>query len=688
LNPLFLFFRHLRRVAASRWQELTPLVFLLAAVLLPGQLRAQVVDDSTKTVYGPKTTRVIYEAAFLRDSTRGAIIDTSLTTWPQERFWFHDTTFQQDLGNVGTASRPLLYRPNLELGARFGRNVFDRYTRDASQMPYYDSRSPYSFFRYVQTGAGEQVFEISYSRSFKKNFSIGVAYERFAGNEILAATRTRGLTENNNVVIFSRFQTEDERYHLLANIVISRHEAVEQGGIRPVPGVEARNQPSKLFNYASQGVYLNGRLGSRGSATNEDDRDQFHLAQSYKLLGRGLTAFHIFDIRRQYNSYFDTQLQAATSADSTRSDFLFYPNALRNRTATLDRAEFRQAENTLGLLGRTKAVEYRLYARRRDAELFSRTLKPDATGAAPALMQAAPTHRYGQIFAGGTAAFRYRRIFAVETSGEFKLEDDNAIGGDGSSAIGGFLGEYWLRAAIRTGPLSAELLRSSYAPTLTQQEFVGNHYQWPNGPVQTDFANTTTDQLTVALRLKLPGGKAHQIELNGSVVNLSQLVYYDQQGMPAQRADPQQLLIGFVRHQVRLGHVGVDNQATYTLGGGGDVLGLRIPTLVSNSRVFYENYLFRRALFGQIGAEVYYQSRFKGYDYSPSTQQFYLQDHFTIRNYAVANAFITADIGQVSIFVKLAYLNQGLGYDGYFTTPFYTGLPRRLQLGVRWRFYN
>lgn len=650
---------------------------LLVSLLAPARLRAQVLDDSTKQVYGPKTTRIIYEAELLRDSTRGIPIDTSLTRWPQARFWFHDSTFQQDLGNVGTASRPLLYRPNLALGARLGRNVFDRYVREASQVPYYDSRSPYSFIRYVQTGAGEQVFEISFSRSLRKNFSIGFAYERFAGNKVLGTSSNEGQTETNNVLIFSRFQTEDERYHLLTNISTARHRAVEQGGIRPIAGTENRNAPDALFNYSRQQIYLT-------TAANREDRDQFHLAQTYKLLGRGLTAFHVFDIRRQYNSYLDTRLQAPTAADSTSSAYLFYPRALSNLTATRDRAEFRQAENTLGVLGRTNAVEYRLYARRRDAELTSRRLTPAATASVQTLETAAPTHRYGQIFAGGTAAFRYRRIFAVETSGELKLEDDNALGN--GSFFSSFLGEYWLRAAIRTGPLSAEVLRTSYAPTLTEQEFVGNHYRWKN-----NFENTTADHLTVALRQALPGGTAHAIELSGSVVRLSQLVYYNQQGVSAQRAstDPAQvLLIGFARHQLRLSRVGFDNQATYTKGGAGDVLGVRVPTLVTDSRIYYQNYLFRRALLGQFGVEVYYQSRFRAYDYSPSTQQFYLQDHFTIRNYAVADAFFTADIGHVSLFLKVAYLNQGILYNGYYASPFYTALPRRFQLGVRWRFYN
>ena len=40
----------------------------LLLVLLAAGARAQVLDDSTKVLYGPKTTRVIYEAEVLRDS--------------------------------------------------------------------------------------------------------------------------------------------------------------------------------------------------------------------------------------------------------------------------------------------------------------------------------------------------------------------------------------------------------------------------------------------------------------------------------------------------------------------------------------------------------------------------------------------------------------------------------------------
>ncbi|MBD2767867.1 hypothetical protein IC235_08170 [Hymenobacter sp. BT664] len=644
---------------------------LLLGLLATPAARAQIVDDSTKVLYGPKTTRVIYEAEVLRDSTSGTPLDTTLTRWPQARFWFHDTTFQQDLGAVGTASRPLLYQPNLQLGARFGRNVFDKYARDATTVPYYDSRSPYSFFRFIQSGAGEQVFELSYSRSLKKNFSVGLAYERIASNKILAPRGSRdGLVEHSNVLLFGRYQTDDERYHLLFNFSTVRHRAAEQGGIKPVAG---ETRPQDLFNYGRQSVYLT-------QATNTEDRDELYFTQTYRLLRRGLTAYHTFDAKRQYNSYADLALQP--------TDILFYQayrvQPFNTPGVTIDRAQYQQVENTVGVLGRTEAVEYRLYARDRIASLTNRTLRRVATPNSLLLGPDTLRRSFNEVFFGGTARFNYHTIYAVETAGEIR---PIRLAGPQTTP------EYWFRASVRTGPLSAEVLRSSYSPTLTQQVFVGNHYQWNHLPESgKEFDNTTTSQLTGRLRLKLPdwGRLTEQrFEASVGVHSITKLVYYNTRGVPEQITDAdgaRNLLVGFARHQVRVGRVGFDNQATYTRGG--DVNGLRIPSLVSSSRVFYESYIFKKAMFSQVGAEVYYQSTFRGNNYSPSTQQFYQQDLFTIRNYAVADVFFTADIKAVSVFLKVAYVNQGILHDGYFTTPYYTGYPRRFQLGIKWNFFN
>ena len=666
----------------------------MVLVLLATAARAQVVDDSTRVMYGPRTTRVIFESEMLRDSTRGIPVDTTLTKWPQQRFWVHDTTFQQDLGAVGSASRPLLYQPNLELGARHGRNAFDRYAHNARTVPYYDSRSPYSFFRFIQSGAGEQVFEISYSRSLKKNFSIGVDYERIASNKISAARSSRdALVEHSNLLLFGRFQTENERYHLLFNISNARHRGVEQGGIRPVvtrnaqgaidtdrSEVDASGLPvlSNLFKYAQQQVYLS-------TAINYEDRDELYFTHTYRLLGRGLTVYHTFDYKRQYNSYADLALKPATDPS------FFYPRVLGSKAATIDRSQFSQVENTVGVLGRTSAVEYRLYARDRVATLTSATLADTATATKLNLGPGAPTRNFHQFFVGGTAAFSYRTIYAIETAGEAYLLPLSELSANSYSL------EYWLRGRVRTGPLSAEALVNSYSPTLMQQEFYGNHYRWSHwegnrNNLRSDsakFSNTSTLQLTGRLQLKLPAVLAlreQRFEASASLLNIKNLVYYDTHGLPAQSDVANQLLIVAARHKAQLGRFGIDNQATYTRGG--DVSGLRIPALVTESRLYYEAYIFRKAMFSQTGLELYSQSAYKAFTYSPSTQQFYQQENFKIGAYPIVNAFFSADIKTVSVFLKVAYLNQNLGRDGYFATPYYSGYPRRFQFGVRWNFFD
>ncbi|RZK34772.1 MAG: hypothetical protein EOO57_10445, partial [Hymenobacter sp.] len=586
--------------------------FLLLALTLGSALasHAQIVDDSTKVLYGPKTTRVIREADLRRDSTRGVLIDTSLVRWSQARFWFHDSTFQQDLGTVGSASRPLLYQPNLALGARLGRNVFDRFAREGSQVPFYDSRSPYSFFRYIQSSAGEQVFEITYSRSLKKNFSIGATYERIASNKIigLGAAQSEALVEHNAAIFFARYQTDDERYHLLVSLVDTRHRTPEQGGILPLGSDTTATGKVNLAN-----LFVYDRTQTNLSyAYNTDDRDELRLFHSYRLLGRGVTAYHIFDVRRQYNGFTDNSLSTTNGSTNTAgvmvTDGQFYTRSQFNPSLTADRVTYRQAENTFGLLGHTDRIEYNAYGRYRAASLLETPTPVPIVINGVAQTQTSTQHtNYNQVFFGGNAAFNYRTIYAVEVAGEYlPLNGYNSL-----------LGEYWLRGRIRTGPLSAEVLTTSYAPDLTQQRFVGNHNQWDYSE-NNKFANTQTNQLTVRLQQRLPFLADHTLEASAAVVNITNLIYYQQFAGSTQLQGPtqltgdnanKQLLIGFARHRFRVGKVFVDNQGTYTQGGDG--VGLRIPALVTESRVYYQTYVFKKALLGQVGAELYYQSRFR-----------------------------------------------------------------------------
>ncbi|UOQ81708.1 putative porin [Hymenobacter sp. 5414T-23] len=631
--------------------------------LLPGA-RAQIVDDSTKNRYGARTTFILREADMMRGDTVGRIIDTTLTRLPQRRYWVHDSAFYQDLGNFGTASRHLLLQPNTEIGARLGRNVFDRYVRNPSTIAYYDTRSPYTFFRFHQGNPFEQIFELGYTRSLKKDLNVGFAYERFGSNKALAVTNTRaGQVEHTNFLLFVRYQTPDDRYHLMANFTTARHRAIEQGGIAPlasdtIEGSDGKVDLTQLFDYQREEVRLSG-------ASNRDDRDQVHLAHTYRLLGRGLTAYHMADWTRRQNKYFDDQL-----INTTTGEFRYDVRRLSN-TITDDRADFRQVENTLGVMGNSPAVAYRLYGKHRTYSLESRSRVGSNTVTVEKL-----NYKMGvntQYFLGGTASFRYKE-FAIETSGEVKVPEQF------KELIHITKTEYILRGATSFGPVQVDALLTSYSPTLTEQRFVGNHAIWEN----TGFSNTQVQQVRGVVNRAF--GNQH-LQLVGALANITNLVYYNEQAVPAQLGSGRQVYSLTAQHKFNVGHLFFDNLATYTEVTGGTE-GLRFPRLVGESRLYYQGYVFKKALFGQFGVQTYFQSRWKPYDYSPSTQQFFFQDHFTVRNTPIADVFVSADIKTVSVFFKMAYVNQFLPQSGYFTTPYYTGLPRRLQFGIRWQFFN
>lgn len=632
------------------WRRAGLLVIL---ALLPVALRAQIIDDTTRVLFGPRTTLVVREANVLRNLPDGAPLDTTINGIQQSRNWVYDSTFQQNLGTLGTASRRLLWEVNTNIGARLGRDVFNRYFRSPNAVPYYDTRSPFSFFRFIQGGAGESVFEGSYSRSIKKTANLGIVYERISSNKQLApAFRDDGLTRHTNLLLFGRYQTRDNRYQMLAHYYTGRHEAAEQGGIRPGTG-DRLDSLEGLFSYNLEAVRLT-------NATNTDNRDRFHLAHTYNLVGRGLTAFHVLDWSRQYNRYLDEALRPLS--DTTQ----FYPAQLLSNRRTDDRTDYGQVENTGGLLGRTDFLEYRLYGRVRNWSLDTRNNTTDSTGEN---LKSSLDRSGTQLFAGGSVAFRWKKIFDVEAAGEYKFFD-----------------EYWLRGSMRFGPLRAELLSSAYAPSLTETYTESNHYRWDN---RSRFSNTLTNQLTVSFNQRIGGAQARvqqQLLASIAVTNINNLVFYNQLAEPEQLNTGKQLLIGTLRHQLRYGVLHTDNQVVVTQGGDGE--GLRIPAVVANLKVYAEGYLFKRALFSQIGLETYFQDRWQPYDYAPSIQQFYVQDYFTSRRYSVIDAFVTADIKTVSVFLKMAYINQGLYRNGYFTAPYYTGNPRNFQLGIRWNFFD
>ncbi|MBC3541694.1 putative porin [Rufibacter sediminis] len=634
------------------------------------QTQAQILNDSTKAIYGSATTKVIYEADIFKGNLTSTRIDTALTNLPNNRFWYYDSTLQQNLGNTGTASQPLFWRMPTQLGNRLGKNAFDPYAVNPATIEYYDTKSPFTFLHYLQGGLGDQIFRAKHTRNVSANWNVGIGYERLGAERQFGTIGSGldGLVSHYGFQAFTHYASKNERYRLMANYSLSSHEQIELGGIRP-----ERGEPiDSLFEYKEEPAWLQ-------QATSDEKRNSFHATQWYKLLGPGLQLYHTLDVNTQNNDYTDKALPYDTvgSGDPKVQTLKFYPRAQLDGTRTYDDSYFRQIENTFGVMGSGRLFVYRAYAKRRDgsykvtAEGVKRIPRPDLQDSLAYYVKE-EKRTIADNFIGGEAQFRLKNDIYVTTDGEFQ--------------IGG--GDYRLNAQARYKYLTFRQTRSSYSPTLVQRVYISNHFQWSH-----DFENIQANQTAATLEA---GYRNHYLNAQLQFTNLRNYVYYQDSlrkdradwATPAQTSGNTNLVQASVRYKFSVKSFVFDNNVYYNQVTGQEVI--RMPEWYVQSRVYVQGPAFKKAIYVQAGVEMNWHSDYYADGYMPVTQQFHLQNDFLVTRYPTLDVFLSADIKTVNLFLKLSHLNNVISdwEQGYFTTPYYVANPFTFNLGLQWNFYD
>jgi hypothetical protein len=620
-----------------------------------GSVSAQILNDSTRNVYNPKTTRVFKEGDFLRGNFTTRPVDTVLTNIHRARTWYGDSTFYQELGNIGMAARPLLWRFPDRMGVRLGKNVFDRYMYEPEQADYFDTKSPYTHLFYVQGGLGEQIFEAKHARSFRDIASFGLSFQRIAANKQIGKgpTNQEGQVDNLGFMFFTHVRNKSGRYHLFANLTVGKHEVIESGGInypRFNPDSLDLYRPEDVYQYGDAPVWLN-------AAANEERRNMAHLTHFLQLAKEYIKVYHTLDYRYQKNIYFDNTLPVNGAA---RAPFYHNNPYLVDADNTRDSIRYRELENTVGLTGNHPLFYYNVYAKRRDAKVHFAALSTELDTLNRSRSQLTG-NSYGQNFIGGETQFKLRDIFNITVKGEYQLFQD-----------------YHATASARVKFLTFSQTRLSYSPSLVEQTYRSNHFSWDN-----NFDNIVADRTAAGIQ-----GTLWNNTLRAEVarVNLQNYVLYNEQSEPEQLGEQLSFYTAYLHHHLKLRNLHFDHELSYNQLDNAEQI--RLPEWLVNSKVYYEGHLFKKALFGQIGLEAYAMADFKAHAYNPVLQQFYLQNAFTIPSYPVVDFFITTDIKNFNFFVKMAHVNQGYPKEGYFTTPYYTGMQRSFIFGLKWMFFD
>lgn len=607
-----------------------------------GNPRRGLLDDSTKMVYGPRTSLYFLEKHLRYNRFEQFEIDTALSNFHNYEPVAKTGYKYQDLGNLGSATKPVFYHVPKEIGRTSGFHAYDIYYHAPDTLKYYNTKSPHTNLAAYFGGGNRNKLDITFTRNVTPKWNVGFDFRTIRATKVLNPTRRDDhLTVQNHYDIHTNYQSENEKYFLLANFTRMRHLVNEQGGIIPPEA----DTTSSYFTYKDAKVWLRN---SRAV----DLRQDYHVYHQYELL-EGWQVYHVFDRKKQLVTFF---------SDLSTSDALFFnENRFNFPESTTDIPDslnitnnhnhFSEWRNEIGFKGDFGPVYYNAYVKFRTGRMASNFFESN--------------NSFNELYLGGALRGEINENWLFEAEGEYLIPEG-----------------YRLHGLFISPFLEVSYTKALYRPTLAQQRFYGNHYRWNN-----DFSNVGVDQIKGEIKADFSG---FSLRPSLTINRINNYIYYSREVVPQQATGQAVMVIPGFKSHVELGrkfHWQSEGYYTLITGGAADVF--RIPELFINSRIFFDGPLFNEAIFVQIGLEGRYRSAYYADAYMPSVQQFYLQDSFNVFDYPVLDAFFNFRIKRTRVMFRYNHVNSYvMQQPGYFVTPYFTGLNSMLDLGINWSFFD
>lgn len=597
--------------------------------------RKKLIDDSTKMVFGPKTSLYFFEKDVRKNRIQKYEIDTILNNFHYYEPVAKSGWMYQDLGNIGSAAMPIFYQVPKMIGTTSGFHVYDLYFNASDSMKYFDTKSPYTQMNAFWGGGNRNMLDLAFARNVNSRWNVGFNLNTIRARKTLnPSARDDNLAENNSYSFHTNYRSENEKYFLLANFSRMKHKVNEQGGIIP----PEFDENSILFAYEDAKVWLR-------NARAVDLRQELHLYHEYELV-KGWQAYHIFDRKKQEVSFF---------VPLTGSDGLFFenfnPDRFNNEDTTRNLNTFREWRNEFGFKGDIGPLFYNAFARLRTGSMRSPTFEE--------------SNRFTELFLGGALRGEINEQWRFEAEGEYLLP--------GAFRLQGLFISPWLEASYT---------KALYKPTSMQMMYFGNHHQWTN-----NFSNIGVDQVKGLMKLDF---KSWALRPNMTINRVNNFVFFNEEQQATQASGDAFMVIPGLKALFNIRQKFFwESELYYTLLSGSSADNFRIPDWVINSRIYYDSPLFNENLFIQIGLEGRYRADNFAMNYNPAMQQFFLQNDFNVFAYPVVDFFLNARINRTRILVRFNHLNINmLEQPGYFVTPYYTGLRRVLDIGISWPLFD
>lgn len=624
------------------------LIFLVV-VVLPVIVRAQeedrfprrgsrIIDDSTRQIYGPQTSRVFtfYDLFYDRWQTRP--VDTLIRDFHRLGVVEKSGYRLQDLGNIGTAVRPVFPHVTDRIGASSGFDAYDVYWNETTPN-YFNTRSPYSNMHVILGGRGRSLTSVTYSRNINPRWNFGFNYHGlFIDKQVQRQGKGDRNVKNNTYDIFMSYHSKDSSYSLLADFRRMFHRVFEYGGVRLQEGYNIAD----MFELNAQ-PWLN-------NAESNDFRLNYHVYQQYRV-GGGLQFYHQLTSYRQRNQYIDPSPLNG-----------FYDTVIVNTNKTFDQLKFRSLRNEFGVKGRAGLFFYNGFVAIRSFAADYRHLSEEFLDY--------PVTSGTELYTGGELVLPLPKLGTLSGKLNWMFDD-----------------RYFFNARLDTHWLESSLTRSVASPSFVQEIWRGNHNVWINNFSNTEATELKGNLIIATRHLQLYPGLALNTYRN--------LIFFrdgfpgSQKMFPVQSDGYQTVILPQFRISVEpVKNLFLRGEWIYSriLENSGNAL--QLPSWFANAQLSYANIWFNGNFDFQIGVDVHYKRPYLAYAYAPSVQQFYLQTQIAAPDFPIMDVFLNAKILRGRIFLRYHNFLKLFFNTGPVPTPYYPGVRNTIDFGFDWSFYD
>lgn len=639
--------------------------------------RGKILDDSTKQIYGPTTSRYFLEEDVFNNRKTLYAIDTNYINFHRFSYELRNNKWYTDLGVMNSALRPLFFEAPQQIGAQLGYDAYTPYTIKPYDVKYYDTKSPFTQAYYVQGGNGQSVLQFDLSRNINSQWNVGLHVERNISRRQIAlgAATTRAQRDIGgfwNFVVHTNYHTKDNKYAILAHTNIFEHSIRETGGIYPSTDPVKADWNTFLANPSDAIEML-------PAASSRDRRNQIHVYQEYVPV-KGFQVYHVGDYTKRFNRFRDSRFQNATTTG-------FYNNLIDHESQAdtlLTEANYWLLENKFGLKGAYKGFNYRVHIRRRDYHVNQRsrttivgsdstytTTVPVVIGGVtyPTTQSFTPSNitlsdnvnlRRNENILGVWLAYYFKDSTRMEAEGEYLVGADYRLHGN-------YYGK-WFKATF-TSTLNS--------PTLLQEQFYSPILNW-----NKNLTNVFTNQIQASAPIKV---KDLLIEPSIHYSLTKNHIYFDSSSVAQQESSPISVYRAGVNLSWRKGKFSTSHMAYLTTTSGPDLI--RMPKVQTLSKVGFD-FVYSKVMYVQVGIDAHYRSAYYADLYQPLSNQFYLNNKFKVNGYVQLDAFADVRINRVRVFVQLKNAADGLIPRNFMPTPFYPGMKRSFGFGVCWPLFD